>query len=330
MLELCKSIRRSYRVAVVLPVFNGEAHIGEAVESILNQTFTDFEFVIIDDGSTDSTAAILKTFATSQFNLKVLSGPNVGYTRALLKGIAASTGRFIARMDADDVSLPQRLATQGAYLDANPDCVVVGGAMCVIDADGDPVSLRKYPRSHEAIEQSHFVRGECALAHPTVMFRRGVYEAVGGYRPEYEPAEDFDLWMRMAELGRLANLPDPLVRYRVHLQSTTAMRSRSMVEKTLRIVDEGCARRGIQPPKDTAAYEPKIEVGRNGLLEYSRNLAVLAWRSGFYRTARKHARRQFRMAPSKWRSWKYFVRCYLGSVAVPFVNLALLVRGAKR
>ncbi len=309
-----------------MPVFNGEKYLREAVDSILGQSYKDFEFVIIDDGSTDRTPAIVREYADHDARVRVLSGPNLGYTRALVKGVAVSSGELVARMDADDIALPERLERQVNFLTLRPDCVAVGAVVLVIDSDGDPVLHRRYPSQHEDIEAQHFTGQGCALAHPATMFRRAAYEKAGGYRPEFEPAEDLDLWLRMAEVGKLGNVGEELLKYRVHLRGTSLTRQKEQHDKTVLALEAACRRRHLALPPQALFNQASGDCTGDGMLRQARGFACLAWESGFYHTARKHARIQLAAAPRSLVSWKYFVRCYLGPLSRPLVCGALLLR----
>ena len=201
---------------VVLPVRNGLPYIQEAVLSLLNQRFSDFSLLIIDDGSTDGTADELSELARSDARITLASATGSGLVEALNQGLAWSTSPFLARMDADDVSLPTRFEAQLAYFDQHPEVDVVGSCVQMIDAHGrllpDPPA---YPTSPENVRRQLFANRN-PIAHPTVMMRSQKIKDLGGYRSPMKSAEDFDLWLRVAECGELANLPDRLLQYRVH------------------------------------------------------------------------------------------------------------------
>jgi hypothetical protein len=208
------------RVSVVLPVFNAEAFLGEAVESVLAQSLEDFELIAIDDGSTDASRGILESFAARNGRVRLFARENRGLAATLNEGIQRAAAAYVAIMNADDISLPERLATQAAFLDAHPAVAAVGSQTRLMLADrtaGPPTSL---PESPAAIRS--FLLRASALAHPAVMLRRQAVLDAGGYRPQIEPAEDYDLWLRLAERHDLANLPDVLLHYRVHAGQSTA------------------------------------------------------------------------------------------------------------
>lgn len=196
---------------VLLPTFNSELHVEEAVLSILRQTFDDFELVVVDDGSTDRTPEIVSSFGDPRVRVERFAR-NRGISHALNHGIALSASRYIVRMDADDVSVPHRLATQVAYMEAHPDVGVCGTHMAGF---GDYECIFAYPTGHDELKVS--LLSYNAIGHPSVVLRRAALAADGlRYRDRYRHAEDYDLWVRCAQRCRIANLPEPLVRYRVH------------------------------------------------------------------------------------------------------------------
>ncbi|HVE16061.1 MAG TPA: glycosyltransferase, partial [Chthoniobacterales bacterium] len=194
-------------VSVLMPVHNADRYVAQAVDSILGQSWDDWELLIIDDGSTDRSRTILERYATGDHRIRLTSRTNTGYTVALNELLTQASGEFVARMDADDVALPNRLARQIEYLRANPAVVCVGTAVHFIDDAGRFLRDGHPGLENEEIQQ-RILAGDCVLNHPSVMMRRHALESVGGYRPEFEPAEDLDLWLRLAEIGRLANLAD--------------------------------------------------------------------------------------------------------------------------
>jgi len=197
-------------ISVVLPVYNGAKTIEEAVASILRQTFQDYEFIIINDGSIDGTGKILASFKDSR--IRVLNQKNRGIAASLNRGILASRGKYIARMDADDVSLSDRFAKQLDFLEKHPSVGVVGGSTMVVYSDGTS-SLRRYPANTAIIKKN--IARISPLAHPVVMIRREVFDRVGLYdisKVGSRLLEDHDLWVRMLAAGYdMANLPDVLM-----------------------------------------------------------------------------------------------------------------------
>jgi glycosyltransferase involved in cell wall biosynthesis len=213
------------KATVVMSVHNGDKYLRESVESILNQTFADFEFIIVDDGSTDGTATILDGYTDSRIvrlhNPQCL-GPYPSANRAL----AVASGEFVARQDADDVSLPERLAQQVNFLEEHPEVGVVGAAVQIIDGSGNASETWRFPSEHGVLKWDLCFGNP--IMHSTVMMSREVVNGVNGYDIEMEVAMDYDLWRRLSRVTRLANLRDVLLFLRRHEDSVT---SRHLVEQ---------------------------------------------------------------------------------------------------
>jgi GT2 family glycosyltransferase len=212
------------RISVVLPVHNGAAYIVDAVSSILAQTYRDFELIVVDDGSADGTRDLLIALAASDPRLLVLPEPRRGLVGSLNHGIAIARGSLIARMDADDVALPTRFAAQVDYLDANPDCVVVGTSILKVNAAGQPTKKSASAWQRPTFDPRAFPPQIGGVPHPTAMIRATALAEVGGYRPYFYNAEDRDLWARLWTVGRIHQLPDVALRYRVHAGSVTRLK----------------------------------------------------------------------------------------------------------
>lgn len=206
---------RPPRVSVILPCYNGEAFLREAVQSILDQTFTDFELVIVDDGSTDASPVLLARMAEGDERIRVVRQPNGGIVAALNTAIDHSRGEYIARMDADDISFPKRLAFQVAWLDDNPQTVIVGG-QAVADRHPTSSSTRTSGGRHGMTDLSVFPPRVAVSMHPLIMIRAAALKAMGGYRNDYRHAEDYDLFIRAGAFGRIDNPPVDVLFYRRH------------------------------------------------------------------------------------------------------------------
>lgn len=198
-------------VSIILPVYNAEAFVVSAINSILQQSYRNFELIIINDGSTDATDTLLQPLLVDQ-RIRYINRENKGLIATLNEGIALAQGDYIARMDADDISLPERLATQLRYLEQHPKVAVVGSAYQVIDEAGQPISIRKPPQSHTGIAPLFWFGSP--FAHPSVMINKRLLGAELYYDPNFLHAEDFELWIRLAKQHRLANLPTVLLNYR--------------------------------------------------------------------------------------------------------------------
>jgi hypothetical protein len=220
-------------VSVVMSVLNGERYLSEAVESILNQTFRDFEFIIINDGSTDRTATILESFRMSDPRVRVYHQENRGVGESLNRGCGLAQGKYIARMDADDIAIRDRLMRQVEFMECHAEIDVVGGAVEFIDAMGKSLATTRYPETVHEIKAT-LSRFSCKspIVHPTVLLRREVFVSLGGYRPAFS-AEDYDLWLRIAERGQLANLGEVVLKYRIHPEQATCRHARRLVISVL-------------------------------------------------------------------------------------------------
>jgi glycosyltransferase involved in cell wall biosynthesis len=190
-----------------MPVRDGERFVGEAVESVLGQTLADLELIVVDDGSTDSTPALLAGFARADARVRVLTQAVGGLTSALNAGCALVRAPLIARLDADDAALPDRLERQAAFLDAHPDVALLGGGIVLVDEAGREFDREPGRAAPDLSEQNELVHG-------TVVMRADAFRALGGYR--LDQSEDYDLWLRFDERHRVAALAEPVIRYRVH------------------------------------------------------------------------------------------------------------------
>jgi glycosyltransferase involved in cell wall biosynthesis len=209
-------------VSVVMPVYNGDPYLRDAVESILAQSLTDLELVVVDDGSTDRTPEILEELAARDSRIALHRQANQGSVAALNAGIAAASGELIARLDADDVALPDRLEHQLGFLREHPEVAMVGGQVRIIDGSGRAVADARYPTGDAEIRGA-FERST-PFVHSAVTMRRTALERAGGYRPEFNLAEDLDLWLRIAEVGAVANLDRLVVEYRIHENQVSAQK----------------------------------------------------------------------------------------------------------
>ncbi len=198
-----------------MSVYNGERYLRDAIESILDQTFTDFEFIIVNDGSKDSTQEILQEFARHDSRFMIVHNePNLGLTRSLNVGLRLAGGKYVARQDADDISLRNRLELQVRFLEEHPEVGVVGTWAVYIDEEGQKVGGWRTP-THSDLVRWSLLFGN-VLAHASVMIRRSVLQGGMEYRSEVQYAQDYDLWSRLSARTELRNLPEPLLLRRVH------------------------------------------------------------------------------------------------------------------
>jgi len=200
------------KVTVLMSVYNGERYLREAIDSVLKQTFRDFEFLIINDGSSDSTAKILKGYNDPRIKI-IDNKKNMGLTRSLNKGLRQAKGEYIARQDADDISLPQRLKIQVEFLDKNLDCALVGCAYYQIDENGELGSVIKVLSKDSEIKEG--LRKQNWFGHGSTMMKRDVLLEVKGYDEKYKFSQDYDLWLRITEDYKVANIEEPLYCWRI-------------------------------------------------------------------------------------------------------------------
>lgn len=293
-------------VSVLLPVYNASRYIAKAVDSILRQTHREFEFLILDDGSRDDSLALLRSFEQRDSRIRVISRPNTGIVGALNELVDLAKGEWLFRMDADDIARPERFARQLAYLGANPDCVAVGSRALFTDPDGSPLANFIDCFEHADIERT-LMRPAIGILHPTVAMSRRAVLAVGGYRADYPHVEDLDLFLRLGEIGLLANVPEVLLDYRNHFTNVSHSNSVEQSAAALRAVAEACARRGIPVPAASSA--PIVSESR---LDLHRKWTWWALGAGHRGTALKHAMQVVTSEPRSGRSWRL-----LGSVLRP-------------
>jgi hypothetical protein len=214
-------------VSIAMVVRNMERFLADSIESILAQTFRDFEFVIVDFGSTDRSSAIVEQYRAKDSRIRLHSIGECSLPEARTASLQFARGQHIALMDADDIAFPQRLERQVAYLESHPDVALLGSAIECMDEHGKRQFTREFPLSDADIRVG-LQRGT-VLHQTTVIFRRGVLDTVKGYRRAFPLSEDYDLWLRVIEHFRVANLAEPLVRYRLHSHQVSVRKLRQEI-----------------------------------------------------------------------------------------------------
>jgi glycosyltransferase involved in cell wall biosynthesis len=217
-----ETMAQSPRISVAMSVYNSEAFLTEAIESILAQSFADFEFLILNDGSSDGSGAIIERFAASDSRIIAINRENRGLISSINELLDAARAPYLARMDSDDIAESERFAQQIAFLDSHPDHGVVGSWSRDMAADGSllPAVGPDQPIDHDALAANIMVRSP--LCHPSVMMRTAEVRAAGGYRRAYRHCEDYDLWLRLVDRTKMANIPKRLLRYRRSAGQVTA------------------------------------------------------------------------------------------------------------
>jgi glycosyltransferase involved in cell wall biosynthesis len=305
-------VRSMPRVSALIRVYNAEPYLNAAINSICNQTFADFELILLDNGSNDGSLEIAANSARQDNRVSVVKGHPQGLVHGLNIGLKLARGEFIAILDADDVALPDRFAKQLTFLDRNPECCAVGSTAMRIDPDGLPISPWLVPEHHSDIDSLLMTGLGGALLHPTVMMRKCAIEEVGGYRPEFEwGAEDYDLFLRLGEIGKLANLPEVLVHYRLHINKVTVRRDKEQLPAIKRALEDAKVRRGVTTSPPYQQYDVLPQTEEDLMWTWTR--AAFAGRN--FHTARKYAIKLLIRKPSEVRRWILLGATFLGPVA---------------
>lgn len=229
------------KISVLLPVYNGEKYIETAIKSILDQSLSDFELIIINDGSTDNTSTLLQEYAIIDSRIKVITNDcNKGIVHSLNSGLAISCGEYIARQDADDISFDERLEKQMSCMDDHDDVGVLGTWSESIDNDGVTSIISRPPAQSFLIKWS-LLFGNCMI-HSSVLIRRSILKQLGGYDEKQIFAEDYDLWSRVSFEYRLLNLPEILVKHRLHSNRVSVLNSERQLGTVYKVMNRALLR----------------------------------------------------------------------------------------
>jgi glycosyltransferase involved in cell wall biosynthesis len=234
-------------ITVLMPVYNGSEYLDKSVASILEQAYTDFQFLIVDDGSHDATPEMLKSYQASDSRVEVVRNrTNIGLTKSLNKGLALSKGEYIARMDCDDISLPGRFQAQIDFLKTNPDMAMVGVAWKEMNSNLEKtLRTMRPPTRYERIRRSILSRN--LFCHSAVMMRRRPLKEVGGYDEQDMYSQDYDLWLRLITRYPVANLPGIYHLRRVHDQNLSQKNIRKQLKTMARSQSRYIKRANMSP-----------------------------------------------------------------------------------
>lgn len=243
-------------ISVVMPAYNAQQHLAEAMQSVLAQTYENFEVILIDDGSSDNTLEIARSFADPRIKI-VKNETNLGLVNTLNKALSFCKGDYIARMDADDICVPDRFGLQVEFLQQHADVGVVGGAIRFFDNIATPYTFQ-FPTAHDDIRVA--LMFYCPLAHPALMFRRSVYdERKLVYTNEFPHAEDYWLWSRFTQEVRSANLPNLLLHYRLHKKQVSTSESNHQYLASRAVRGWMFSQAGVDlDPRDSELHESLI------------------------------------------------------------------------
>lgn len=285
-----------------MPIYNTRAFLTEAVASIRAQTFTDFELLLVDDGSTDDSLAIARELATADARLRVLAFPHQGY-HSINMAIEQTRAPLVARMDSDDTSLPERLALQYQFMLDHPECVAVGTWLEKTDPFGSPCGMQTPTTDHDEIDRLLLEGNASGIINGTTMVRRHIWLQIGGIDTSYGFAEDVDLFLRLAERGRLANIPKVLYRYRRHLGSTCYNQFDSMLDNIEKVLRTTWQRRSLPGQPDLNIVRKRLSKPMSQAA-ICRSWACHALKQRNVKLARHHAWQALKREPMSLQSWR--------------------------
>ena len=297
------------KISVIMSVYNGEKYLKEAIESVLNQTFTDFEFIIVNDGSTDDSLKIIKSYADKRVRL-IDNETNIGLTRSLNKAIEQARGEFVARQDADDVSLPGRFEEQIRYFERYPETALLGTGIYIID-EGGKVSGKKAAQENpgESLFKSN------RFNHGSTMFRSAVVRKLGGYNELLRYCQDYELWLRMAKSHEVRNLKQALYKLRSHDEN---IQFRKRDEAALyhllaqRLAGDDLDAEALKAVKENGIKSLVPYLNKEEKVVFSKAVAYMHLQHNEVKLAREEYRKVLRLKPLDLRNIANLVLSYLG------------------
>ncbi|MGA2121748.1 MAG: glycosyltransferase [Methanoregula sp.] len=300
----------SPKITVLMSVFNGEKYLREAVESILGQTYTDFEFLIIDDASMDSSSEILRQYADPRIRL-INNEKNLGLTKSLNMGIALAEGEYIARMDADDISLPDRFEKQIAFLERTPEIALLGTSNYFIDENGKKTGMqivRKNPSFDLLCNENQFNHG-------SIIVKKSVVRNLGGYNENFRYVQDFELWLRIAKEFPVRNLVEPLYKLRMHNENIGHLKSEESALYFLFAVKLNTGRidqKTIDIIKNNGIRYLMPHLTKKEMVYYYDSLANMYIRNGDFKKGREQYKQIFRISPLNVANTYRYFRSFFG------------------
>ncbi|OYQ39341.1 hypothetical protein CHU94_18380 [Rhodoferax sp. TH121] len=279
----------------VLCIHNGERYLHQAIDSVLAQDYPNFELLLVDDGSTDTTLEILRNYEEKDDRCRVFTGPNQGLIGSRNMGIGLCKTDLVALMDADDICMPSRLSVQLNYMKTNGNCVAVGSQVLLIDPMGRALKPMLAGTTHDQIDKANLIGRGGAIINPSAMIRKSAFEFAGGYKYDYLHAEDLDLFLRLAEVGELANIPEILLHYRQHPASIGYKYAKTQQTSAARAAKSAHDRRGLLQERTNTAPIPTKE--QTSPADIYTKWAWWALDAGNIATARYHGFRAMRMRP---------------------------------
>lgn len=289
------------KLTVLMPVYNAEKYLREAIDSVLSQTHREFEFLIVDDGSTDGSADILKSYTDPR--IRTVRQKNGGVSAALNTGLAHASGDLIARFDADDICYPERLALQYAFMTSHPDYVLAGSDADYMDKDGNFIFTFANP-GHDDAEIRAAALHQCPFIHSTVIYRSNVVRGLGGYEVKAHTFEDYFLWTKLLKKGKVHNFKQPLVKVRFNPESVTV--DARDYNKVFKRLHAKALSTGTISDEDGIRIKESIErlSPRKKEFSYNRMLAKkFLWNNYQPASARRHLWAALRIKPFDVTSW---------------------------
>ena len=236
-----EKIQQNPEASVIMTVFNGEKYLEESVESILGQTYENFEFIIVDDGSFDKTSEILEHYSKKDARIKIIANnQNIGLAKSLNKAIEAAQGKYIARQDADDISLPQRLEKQVEFLESHPEIKILGTYAYLIANGAETLGKEIVPTSSKVIKETLIKRNP--FIHSSIMIKKEIIDKIGGYNEEFKTTQDYELWFRVLKISEGENLPIFLVKKRYHPEMISFKKNKEQLKRTIFLKREAIKR----------------------------------------------------------------------------------------
>jgi glycosyltransferase involved in cell wall biosynthesis len=300
-------------ISVIMAVHNGRSYLPEAIDSILGQTLRSLEFIIIDDGSTDGCSELLRAYSARDSRIQIVYQNKRGLTASLNLGLSLARAPLIARMDGDDISMPDRLEKQAHFLKTHQDYVLVGAEVLMVSPDGLPLHTRGHPREHGSVRRLLLLGSGGALTHPVVMFRRSAIDRIGPFDEEFETTQDLDLFLRLSEIGKAANLSDVLLHWRQHPQSVNRTRSATWSFYKRKAIGKTLSRIGIEQYLRETFLDDTIPLPNNW--------EEIAYDAGFYRNSLKRGLRNLGSFTEGGGSAKIVIKCAIRLAANRLCNL---------
>ncbi len=292
-------------VSIMVPVFNTERYVAETLRALIAQTYRHIEIIVVDDGSTDRSVKILKALANTDARIHLTVRENRGIVATRNEMLALAKGELLAVNDADDVSYPDRIEKQVRYLQQQPAVVCIGTYFELIDPAGRLLRCLRPPVDDARIQHTA-IKGDSPLCHSSAMFRRSAIERVQGYTPELKLAHDLDLWLKLGEIGPIHNIPEPLVRFRLHNKSVSETRRYEQRDFAKKACEAAWLRRGIVG-QFTAIAPWRPGEDADSRFTYAMRYGWWAFRSGERRTAVRYGLRALARKPFDREVWRLLV-----------------------